>query len=263
VSDDGNKAFFRLDDGWFIGNDSSRGPWAADACHAGAVTGVIARALEQVVPEKQLTRLTVSFGRPVPTAGFCVDTDIERNGRSVTTANATLRDQDNRICAAATSVHIVRNSHTALPSASVPHPSFAEARSGHFPITNALHDLPFFGNSIEVAYPPEETTEPGPTTLWMRTLPILENEKPSPFQTLCPIADCGNGISRNADSSQAIFVNADLTVVAYRLPESDWLASQAISFWQPSGIGVAQATLFDKVGSLGTALQTLTIRPVE
>ncbi|RLA35040.1 MAG: thioesterase family protein [Gammaproteobacteria bacterium] len=262
MSDDGNKAFFRFDDGWFIGNDPSRGPWAADACHAGAVTGAIARALEQVVPEKQLTRLTVSFGRPVPITGFRVESKIERNGRSVTTTNATLRDQDNRICATASSLHIVTHSYPDLPSATIPRLSFAEARSGHFPITNPLHDLPFFGNNIEIAYPPEETTEPGPTTLWMRTLPILENEKPSPFQTLCPIADCGNGISRNADSSQATFVNADLTIVAYRLPESEWLASQAISFWQPSGIGVAQATLFDKVGSLGTALQTLIIRPV-
>lgn len=263
MSDDENEAFFRFDDGWFIGNDASRGPWAADACHAGAVTGVIARALEKVVPEKQLTRLTVSFGRPVPIAGFRVDTKIERNGRSVTTTSATLRDQDNRVCASASSLHIVAHSYPDLPSATIPPLSFAEARSGHFPITNPLHDLPFFGNNIEIAYPPEETSEPGPTTLWMRALPILESEKPSPFQTLCPIADCGNGISRNADSARATFVNADLTIVAYRLPESDWLASQAISFWQPSGIGVAQATLFDKAGSLGTALQTLIIKPVE
>ena len=263
MPDKDNKAFFRAEDDWYIGNDAARGPWAANACHAGAVTGVIARELELAVPEKQLTRLTVSFSRPVPIAGFCVETEIERNGRSAATVVARLRDQENRVCATASSLHIATHSYPDLPSAVIPRPSFAEARSGNFPITNPLHDLPFFGNNIEIAYPPEETTEPGPTTLWMRTLPILESEKPSPFQTLCPIADCGNGISRNADSSQATYVNADLTVVAYRLPESDWLASQAISFWQPSGIGVAQATLFDKVGSLGTALQTLIIRPVE
>lgn len=233
MSEDGNKAFFCFNDGWFIGNDASRGPWAADACHAGAVTGVIARELERVVPDKQLTRLTLNFRWPVPIAGFQVDTEIERNGRTVTTAMSTLRDQDNRICATASSLHITTHSYTSLPSAKIPHPDFADARSGPFPISRALHDLPFFGTNVEIAYPPGETSDPGPTTLWMRTLAILENEKPSPFQTLCPIADCGNGISRNADASVVSFVNADLTIVAYRLPESDWLASRAISYWQP------------------------------
>lgn len=103
---------------------------------------------------------------------------------------------------------------------------------------------------------------PGPTILWVHTVAILENERPSPFQTLWPIAECDNGIFRNADAATVSFVNADLTIVAYRLPESAWLASQAISYWQPSEIGVAQATIFDKPGSLGSALQTLIVRPV-
>ncbi len=262
MSGNENKAFFRCNDDWFIGNDASRGPWTADACHAGPVTAVIARALEHVAPERQLTRLTVNFRRPIPISGFRVDAEIERSGRSATTATATLRDRDDRICAAASSLHLVTHSYTGLPSAAIPHPSFEAASSGQFPVKRALHGLPFFESGIEVAYPPGETNEPGPTTMWMRTIPILESEKPSPFQSLCPIADCGNGISRNADFYEVSFVNADLTVVAYRPPESDWLASQAISFWQASGIGISQAVLFDKIGSLGTALQTLVVRPV-
>jgi len=34
-------AFFASADGeWFTGNDAARGPWSADACHAGPVTGL-------------------------------------------------------------------------------------------------------------------------------------------------------------------------------------------------------------------------------
>jgi hypothetical protein len=95
----------------------------------------------------------------------------------------------------------------------------------------------------------------------MRTLPLLEGEEPSPFQTLCPIADCGNGIGRNAEFGIASFVNADLTVFSCRLPESKWLATSAISLWEPNGIGMSQATLFDTRGVLGVALQTLIVRP--
>ncbi len=257
-----DEAFFRADNDWFVGNGASRGPWTVDACHAGPAAAVIARALERVVLEKQLTRLTINFRRPIPISGFRVDAEIERNGRSATTAIATLCDEDDQICATASSLHLVTHSYANLPSASVPHPSFEEAKSGKFCGNRALHGLPFFSSAIEVAYPPGETEDPGPTTMWMRTIPILENENPSPFQSLCPIADCGNGISRNAELAEVNFVNADLTVAVYRLPESDWLASQAISFWQSSGIGISQAILFDKLGSCGTALQTIMVRPV-
>ena len=262
MTDNADKAFFRANNGWFVGSGASRGPWFADACHAGPVAAVIAGALEQVVPDKQLTRLTINFRRSIPISGFRVDAEIERDGRSTTMAMATLLDENDKICATATSLHVVTHSYENLPSASVPCPSFEDAESGDFALKRALHGLPFFPSGIEIAYPPGESGSPGPTTLWMRTLPIVEDEIPSPFQSLCPIADCGNGISRNAESTEASFVNADLTIAVYRLPESDWLASQAMSFWEPSGIGISQAILFDKLGSIGTALQTLIVRPV-
>jgi len=123
--------------------------------------------------------------------------------------------------------------------------------------------LPFFSSGIEVAYPPGETSDPGPTSIWMRTLPIVEGEKPSPFESLCPLADCGNGISRNSTFAVASFVNPDLTITVFRLPESEWLASQAVSFWEPTGIGMSQAQLYDEKGAVGFALQMLIVKPTE
>lgn len=256
-----DKAFFHFADDWIVGNDACRGPWSVDACHAGPVTGTIARAAERAVPGKQLVRLTISFQRPIPMAGFRIAAKPERDGRSATTASAELRDRSGRICAVASSVHLASYSPTGFPTPSIPHPVFADARKGEFPVQRPLHDLPFFGFGIEAAYPQGETGAPGPTTIWMNTLPLFDDENPSPFQTLCPIADCGNGISRNAEFSAVSCVNADLTVLAYRLPESKWIASSAISFWEPNGIGMSQATLFDTRGALGVALQTLIIRP--
>jgi hypothetical protein len=257
-----DKAFFRADGEWIIGNGAARGPWSADACHAGPVTGAIARALETAVTDKQLVRLTLGFERPIPMAGFRIEANVERSGRGTTAARAVLRDRDGRTCVSVSGLFLAVHAFAELPTATVPQPDFDEAVDGAFPVERALHDLPFFGSGIEVKYPPGATRKPGPTTVWMRTLPIVQGEKPSPFQSLCPIADCGNGIARNAEFSEASFVNADLTVTAYRLPESDWLASQAVCFWEPTGIGMSQATLFDTRGALGVALQTLIVRPV-
>ena len=254
-------AFFRLDGDLVVGNDAARGPWSADACHAGPVTAVLVRALEAAVPDKQLARVTVAFHRPVPMDGFRTAASRERDGRSVATAAARLTAIDGKVCADASGLFIAAASHGAMPTSTLPAPDFREAVPGPFPVERAVHGLPFFQSGIEVAYPPGETPQPGPTTLWMRTLPIVAGERPSPFQTLCPIADCGNGTSRNATFADATFVNPDLTIAAFRLPESEWLASAARSFWEPSGIGLAQAQLFDTQGAIGFALQTLIVKP--
>jgi len=262
VIDSDDAAFFRLDGDLIIGNDAARGPWSADACHAGPVSGVLVRALEQVVPDKQLARVTMNFQRPIPIAGFRIAATVDRDGRSTSATTAQLVDRDGNVCAVASGLHLAAHDFGALPTATVPALRFADAVPGVFALEKAVHGLPFFHSGVEVAYPPGETPDPGPTCLWMRTLPLVDGERPSPFQSLCPLADCGNGVSRNSRFAEATFVNPDLTIAVFRLPESDWLASQAISFWEPSGIGLSHAQLFDTAGAIGYALQTLLIRPI-
>jgi hypothetical protein len=114
---------------------------------------------------------------------------------------------------------------------------------------------------VETRYPPGHDNSPGPTTAWLRTLPLVAGETPTPFQRLCPLADCGNALSRNGEPDTASFINPDLTIVLHRLPEGDWLGSSSVSHWQPNGIGLADALLFDERGPVGRALQTLVIRP--
>lgn len=260
-----DKAFFHSDGEWFVGNGVARGPWAEDACHGGPVAGLLARAVETITADsgKQLVRLTVSYRRPIPVAGFRIDTVIERSGRMATETMATLHDANDRICAIAHGLHLATGTFASLPTASIPPPSFEGAVAGEFADLEGRHELPYFGHGVEVAYPPGQAGGGGPTTVWMRSLPILEGDTMSPFQTVCPLADSGNGISRNAGLTDANFVNPDLTVALHRLPESAWIGSQAISFWQPSGVGMAHAMLFDRVGAIGAAVQCLVVRPID
>ena len=95
----------------------------------------------------------------------------------------------------------------------------------------------------------------------MRTVALLPGEEPSPFQRICPLADCGNAFSRHADPGQVQFINTDLTIALHRDPVGAWLGSRAVSHWQPSGVGLADALLFDERGPVGRALQTLLLRP--
>lgn len=254
-------AFYTLEDDVFVGQIAARGPWSLDHCHAGPVTGALGRAVENCVGmEKQVVRLTIELLKPVPLNGFRISVERVGETRRLATCTAKLTDLEGNTCATARSMHIAAEDLGAVPTASAKSLNRAEATPGPFPIPQSIHGQPSFKDFAEIAYPPGETRDPGPTTLWMKTLPLIRGETPSPFQRLCPLADCGNGTSRNANPQDMGFINPDITLVAHRLPESEWLAIEARSDWNSSGIGLSTAVLYDESGPCASVLQSLVLR---
>ena len=257
------QAYFRQNtQGVYVGNDPARGPWSANHCHAGPVSGLIARAAEiEVGPDKMLTRLTVDLLRPLPLSGLRVAAETMRHTKTLATMRVTVHDLEDSLCAAATTMHMVRRNLGDVPNVEIQGPRLDDVVEGPFPIGAVRHDLPGFVEHSEIAYPSSGNQAAGPKTVWMRTPPLLNDENPSPIQALCPLADCGNGISWNAPTTEMGFMNSDLTVQIHREPVSSWLASESISHWQPTGIGMSQSVLYDTQGPVGTALQTLILFP--
>ena len=163
------------------------------------------------------------------------------------------------MCVTGQSMHLALSDQGDLPTPAAPPPPFVEDTAQAFPLGPA-HDQPCFLDYFDLRYAPGSGPEVGPKTLWMRFPRIVEGEEPSPFQTLCPLADSSNGISGNATVHEATFLNTDLTIAMHRPPQSAWIASQARSHWQPTGIGLAEATLFDRQGAVASVLQTLKIQ---
>lgn len=259
-------AFFQLQDDVFVGTSAARSPWSPDHCHAGPVTGLMARATELLLPDHQITRITVDLYRPLPMAGFRVEAEVTRQGRTVVLARSRAVDAAGKICAEAAAAHIAEADIGDPPTWQQPEVARLEgpesATPGNSPFVHSGHDQPGFMHAVELAYPPNSAPGPGAKTLWMRTPPLLPDEVPSPFQRLCPIGDCGNGISHNAPLTEFSFVNSDVTIAMHRKPEGDWLSSSARSHWRPNGTGLSEAIIGDTQGPVATALQTLVIRPV-
>ena len=253
-------AFFHRDGEWYVGNDAARGPWDANGCHAGPVTAVLAGAAEALMPVRRLIRLTVTYLRPAPMSGFRIDAASRGGGSSAASGSLALFDRAGRLCARAQSLHLTPVALHDVPTSRLPPPSFANSKPAAFPLRAGLHGKPFFGSEAEVRLPDNQPDGPGPKTLWMRARPIVSGQTPSPFQSLCPLADCANGFARNSDAGAHTFINPDLTVLMHRPPASEWLASRGISFWEPTGIGASHATLFDTRGVVGSALQSIVIR---
>lgn len=257
---------------WFVPTDLARGPWVADACHAGPPTGLIARASERAVaalvgPAQPLLRLTVDLVRPVPMAGFRVEAEVVRAGRSVTTTLVRLVDGAGREVLTARGMHVAAGEVVVPPAPEAPAdgwPVLDESVPGPFPIEGAAHGLTCFVDAVETRWPPGEGGTPGPSTVWMRTPPLLAEEEPSPFQRICPLADCGNAVSRLAEPREAglSFMNTDLTIALHRPPVGEWFASRSTSWWQPTGHGQSDSLLLDAHGPVGRAVQTLLLRPL-
>lgn len=260
LNSDSVAAFFHYENGSYFGSDSSRGPWDENACHGGPVCAVIARELELLISQKQLVRLSVELLRMIPLDGFTIETEISRQGRAVSYASARVIDLKGNTIAIAHSLHMIVQSLPSVPSATYKVPDFSTANS--YPLSEAplRHDLKGFRDSIDNKYPEGQNNLPGPTIAWMKSPAIVKGETPSPFQKLCPMADSTSGISRNAESHEMRFVNPDITIVMFRASEEDWIGSDAKSYWEPTGIGCADSTLFDSQGAIGKVSQTLFIQ---
>lgn len=254
---------------WFVPTDHTRGPWDPDACHAGPPSGLLVRAMERALPSVRLVRITVDLAKPIPMAGFHISTEVTRSGRTVAATRAAITDGNGIVRVSAIGLHIAEQHPPLfdgpLDNSDFVTPRLSESDEGVFPIRPPMrHGLPgFSGSAVRMRYPPGESPEPGATTAWMNTDPLLPDETPSPFQRICPLADCGNAFSRHVDPADVMFVNPDLTIALHRDPIGDWFGSRTVSQWQPSGIGLATATLFDEEGPVGQVVQTMVLRSVE
>jgi len=257
-----NDSFFTsTDDYWFEPTSHSRGPWDEFACHAGPPTALLARAVEQLFPNQRLTRLTVNLQRPVPFNGFSVEARVIRQGRTVSLSEASLVDATGKTVITAAGMHLTPAEPMAIPTQHIDMGSPEDAKPGRFPIETTLHGKPAFnGDGVSVRYPDGESQTPGPTTAWLKTVPLLPYETASPFQRICPLADCGNAFGRNADPADVTFMNTDLTILLHRDPVGEWLGTQSTGYWEPDGIGMADALLFDHQGPVGRAMQSLVLR---
>ncbi len=256
------RSFFTTEDGeWFSPTEYCRGPWHVDHCHAGPPTGLAARAMERLVPEQRLTRLTINLIRPVPVAGFKVLAELNRKGRSVSTASGEIVDGEGVVRATFTGLLMAPMPPLDVPTHHECLGSPDDAIPGGFAFKETAHGQTCFTDGTEMKYPKGEAPDPGPTKLWMKTIPLLLGEEPSGFQRICPLADCGNAFGRNAEGWDVVtFANADLTVSLHREPQGHWFGAHAFGYWEPDGIGLADAQLFDAQGSVGRALQTLVLR---
>lgn len=272
------ESFYVADGDGFVATELTRGPWDPGSQHAGPPAALIGRQIEGIGSQAPMRvgRITLEILRPVPISRLRVEAEVVRPGRRVELVEARLFEGETLLIRA--SAWRLRSGSIDLPSglsgadgqgdpgetASTLRPGFAPpgpaevVERDYFPTGDAVG----YHTAMEYRFCAGGFLEPGPAMAWMRMrCPLVSGEQPSPLQRVLAAADSGNGVSAALDWRRWLFINVDLTVHLHRLPVGEWVCLDAVTIPEPDGVGLADTALYDELGPLGRAAQTLLVQP--
>lgn len=256
------EAFYRqLDDATFDSLPATAGPWTPHAQHAGPPAALLARAMERHDPQPgtRLADVRLDILGPIPVAPLAIDVRVLRGGRSMQLLEASA-GVAGRPVAVARAWRIVRapEDFPRLQGRRTggPDPVPEGAGDGRLEIPG-MH-LDGYVSAIEWRTVEGGVGTGGTAVAWGRQLiPLLPDEEPTPWERALVLADSGGGITMTLDPRRHTYINCDLHVALDRDPEGEWvrLSSQALA--TPGHGGTVHTTLSDRLGDLGTGVQTM------
>ena len=273
ISSSDGAFYLPLGGGRFTATESTRGPWSADAQHAGPPAALLARAVQRHGAGAggsdgksdgdadggagtRVSRMTFEIPRPVPLGELSVSTRTTLTGRSVERVEAVLEDSQERVVMRASALRMRVASDTTPDvgqALTVPGPADC-ATSPFFPVPWETG----YHTAMEFRFASGGFLERGPATAWMRMrVPLVAGEETSGLCRVLVAADSGNGISGELDFDRYLFVNADLNVHLLRDPVGEWVGLDARTTVSADGIGLTDTLLLDEHASIGRATQSL------
>jgi len=233
------------------------GPWSADLLQGSAYGGLLVRALERggAPPGMMLARLSFDLWRPVTRERLRPSVAVLREGRKACTVEASL-SQGGKPAARCTAVFLKADPASTPAAAGSQAPEVGpEAGQPVPPHVKAWS--PFF-TGVDTRVVQGDLLKPGPAAAWFNLVrPLVAGEETSSLVHAVSAADLASGISAVVDLRVWSFVNADLTVVCWRVPKAPWILLAAETTVGDQGTGVARGLLSDVDGSFGSCTQTL------
>jgi len=249
----------------FRPTDLTRGTWSAAIQHAGPVAALLVRALEGCAPrdDTRLSRVVIDLLGGVPAEGdLWVRSRMHRPGKQIELVGAEMLapgpDSEPRPVARASGWRLQHQDTRALAYAAAPLPRpRTEARDRNLKARewdrNYVHSLDWLWLT--------EPLSQGPGESWIKpTVDLVKGETMTRLERLFAVADCANGIGSKLDITKWTFLNTDLAVHVFRIPDGDWIGIRAETSYGPDGIGTTVGTLFDERGAIGAIQQCVLVR---
>ena len=254
--------FYEVEGDTAVPTELTRGPWDPDSQHAGPPAALLGRALEQIPIDEgtpmRIGRVTYEVLRPLPIAPLRIEAGVERDGKRVQMAGASIYADDDEVMRAR--AWRLRTEPVELGAGFEPRPPGHGPEDGEpaefFP-TGADAG---YHTAVEYRFVRGSWLEPGPATVWMRSrVAVVAGEELTPLQRVLVVADSGNGVSATLDWRRFLFINVDLSVHLHRYPAGEWVCLDAVTTPDADGIGLADTALYDERGPIGRAAQTLLV----
>jgi len=241
----------------FLPTEWAVGPWAADLLQGSAYGGLMVRALERHgAPEgMMLGRLSYDLWRPVTRERVTTTVAVLREGRKASTLEVSLL-QGGRPAARCTALYLKADAASTPPIPAPVAPRLGPEAAPPVP-PHIRAWSPFF-TGVDTRVVEGDLLRPGPATTWFHLeRSLVAGEVNSPLVHAVSAADLAGGISAIVDLRKWSFVNADLGLIFWRMPQAPWILLAAETIAGDRGTGVARGTLSDLSGPFGSCALTL------
>ena len=232
------------------------GPWSPDTLQASAYGALLTRVLEADAPPGMLlARLSFDLWRPVTRDPITPSVTVLREGTKARTVEASLGQRDRQV-ARCTAVFLKTDPAATPPTP--PRPAPALAPEAGRPVPPQVRAWSPFFTGVDTRVVEGDLLKPGPASAWFNLeRQLIAGEENSPLVHATSAADLASGISAVVDLRKWSFINADLTLVLWRVPSPPWILLAAETLAGDSGTGVARGVLSDREGAFGSCEQTL------
>lgn len=230
--------------------------WSDDQVHGVALSGALARGLEQAATatgrsELRPARYTVDLFRAARMQPVVVRTTVVREGRRLCLIDAVM-EQGEEPVARASGLFV-------LPSEPPPGEVWEPGTAFDPPPLDLAAEsdeprVPLFSSDTlgwSTSFAEHQNGERKMT--WQTGMPVLPDERPSPFVAVASIADAASMVT-NWGSNGVEQINADITLTLARLPVSLEVGLAAIDRVSSDGVAVGTAAVFDRRGPVGNAV---------
>jgi hypothetical protein len=248
----------------FAATDLVRSTWTAAIQHAAPVSALLVRALERCSPrdDTRLSRVVVDLLGPVPAEGdFWVRAIVDRAGKQIELVSAEMLgpgpDGRPRPVAKASGWRFSQQDTLDVVRSSAPR---LRPRSEGKNRDLAKNFDRNYVHSLEWLWLTEPLND-GPGESWIRPIvDLVKGETMTPLERLFAVADDANGVGSKIDITEWTFLNTDLAVHIFRIPEGEWVGVRAETSYGPDGVGTTLGTLLDDQGAVAGIQQSVLVR---
>lgn len=237
------------------------GPWNPDHQHGGAVSALVAYAIDRMpspVPMR-IARFSVDMFRGVPLTPLRVETRLSRGGRRIQGLETTIYDGDTPVTRA-TALRVRTTDDLAELEAKLadePDVGAPPTTVPEFEMRSGLAQIPPFVQACDLV-PGRAAVCGEPSMTWARLrCRVVAGEETSPVVRLAAVADFASGTGNVMDYTKYSAINPDLSTHVLRAPRSDWIGLRGVTTRAPDGIGQSSASIHDAEGQIGRVYATL------